>query len=241
MLEESGCVSRRIQTRKVWLIQPDTKSQMASSPVKVKGNGKAMATNPVNVDPTRYVNKTTKTIENPLNGKEIELTVEYELPNGMNYDRALALCNNVDADVWFWFDYGRRIQARYLATQKLGLDLEDENLQDLYTSFKAARRNMIDKNTSEERIQQINNFILGEQKFKPLADKLKEYEEKMKSGQGDNIRIVFGNPKKGVDGKPLEGETELEITKPTGIKGRQKKVKADSGETEAEVEAEVEA
>lgn len=221
------------------------RSKMATSVIEVKSNGgsgkargKKMASAIVNVDPTKWVNKVTTKVENPLDGKEIELTAEYEGPLATDYNSALNIVGGIDSDVWFWFNLARKIQMRYQAAQALEMDLDGERedgktpLNDLYSSFSAARRNLkVDKNTPEARVKKINDFILSQEEFMPLAEKLAQFKP-------ENKKIVFGLPRRDEKGNILEGETEVELRKPTGIRGRQRKQKdgeesVDSGETQA--------
>lgn len=208
---------------------------MGTSAVSPKVEFKTDEARKAQLDPTLYVGKTSKKEDNFFKkGEKIVFVGEYAVPLAYKpgddphsaLNRATAMVNGKLEDVLFWFDYGRKVAARTQATLGLGLeftsDKEDEKeaedeieqLEDLARSFKNAMSNMITESTSEERKNAIMNFILSEEKFAPIRDKME----------------VIKNPAP----KFFDFGSE-KLKKPTGVRGRRK---ADPAESEAETEVE---
>lgn len=181
----------------------------------------------VPVDPSKITGMVKRKVKNPFDGTMIVREGSYELPAAYGDDiaTALALVGNKESEVIFWFNQGRKNQARLQVQQALDFDLGSDDLNELYDSFNDAMDSLLTKDATKEKRERIQNFILSEDKFQILKIALDDLKEKGIGG----INMVFGSPD--AEGKINEGEVELK--KPSGIRGRRKKV---SDESEPEVE-----
>jgi len=195
------------------------------------------------LDPNKFVGRVSKKEDNPFTGTKIVYEGEYALDLASKfedpekgYDAALAMCGGNLKDLLFWFDHGRKTQARTQATLDLGLEFtsdkedEEENkkevdeLDNLYRAFSNALDNMVTKDTPKEKRKRVIDFILGEDKFEPIRNKLNNIQD-----PEPKFTSFGANESKG----------EVKLKKPSGIKGRQKTVKTDeSGTVVAETETE---
>lgn len=176
------------------------------------------------VDPTKITGKVTKKVKNPFTGKTITREGVYELPAAHgDITSAFALVGNREDEVLFWFNQGRKNQARLQVNQALDFDLGSDELNELFDSFTDAMDALLPKDADEKKRKRVKDFILSEEKFEPLVSALESLE---KSGL-ESVNILFGSPD--ADGKVSDGETELK--KPTGVRGRRKKVSDDETET----------
>lgn len=180
----------------------------------------------VPVDPSKITGVVKRKVKNPFDGTMIVREGSYELPaaHGDDIATALALVGNKESEVIFWFNQGRKNQARLQVQQALDFDLGSDDLNELYDSFNDAMDSLLTKDATKEKRERIQNFILSEDKFQILKIALDDLKEKGIGG----ISMVFGSPD--ADGKVSEGEIELK--KPTGVRGRRKKVSEDETETE---------
>ena len=178
-------------------------------------------------DPTLIKGVVKRKVKNPFDGTMIVREGTYELPaaHGDDLATALTLVGNKESEVIFWFNQGRKNQARLQVQQALDFDLGSDDLNELFDSFNDAMDSLLTKDASKEKRERIQNFILSEDKFQILKIALDDLKEKGIGG----INMVFGSPDS--ENKIPEGETELK--KPTGIRGRRKKVSdTDVEETE---------
>ena len=202
-----------------------------------------------NVDPTKISGPVKRKVENPFTGEEITRIGTYTLDAATDLDSALAIVGQKESEVIFWFNYGRKLQAKAQMFNSLGFDLGSDELNELFGSFKRAMSGMLDalpKDATKEqkdklaaKRERIQKFILSEEKFEPIREKLTELE---KAGL-ESISIKFGNPD--ADGKVPDGE--MALNKPSGKRGRKAKVdpnapaNADDDDSDDSEETETEA
>jgi len=177
-----------------------------------KMNPNVQSTIPEVKDPSRITGAVSKKVDNPFTGDEIVRKGIYDLQAALKIEDAYALVGGNESEVLFWFNHGRRTQAKQQMLGLLDFDLGDEKLNDLFKSFRSAMNNIVTKDTSAERREAIQKFILSEDKFEPIREKL----DAMKAQGIEDVKVTFStvNP----------DENEVELRKPTGKKGRQKKV-----------------
>lgn len=202
-----------------------------------KRKNKKMATSNVSPvpevkDPSRITGTVSKKVDNPFTGDEIVRKGIYDLQAAQNIEQAYELVGQDEKEVLFWFNHGRRTQAKQQMLGLLDFDLGDEKLNDLFKSFRNAMNNIVTKDTSAERREAIQKFILSEDKFEPIREKL----DAMKAQGIEDVKIQFASPTIPVEdenGNPVivngkvqvkVAENEIELRKPTGKKGRAKKV-----------------
>lgn len=196
---------------------------MATKP-KLKEKKKMNPNVVENTDPSKFLNTVKSKVKNPFTGKTIVREGMYELPIAHgDIATAYAICGNREDEVIFWFNHGRKTQARLQANQALDFDLGSDELNELFDSFTEAMESILPKDADEAKRKRVKDFILSEDKFQPLVSALETLE---KSGL-ETVTLVFGSPD--ADGKIKDGETELK--KPTGVRGRRKKVSEDEAET----------
>lgn len=194
-----------------------------------KKDKKKMATSnvvPVEVikDPSKLTGPVSKNVDNPFTGEEIKRKGTYELEAAQTIEQAYSLVGQNEKDVLFWFNHGRRVQAKQQMLSYLDFDLGDEKLNDLFKSFRSAMNNIVTKDTPVKRREAVQEFILSEDKFEPIREKLAE----MKASGIEDVKVKFASatlPIEDENGKVTgfkvaEGETLLR--KPTGKKGRRK-------------------
>lgn len=165
-------------------------------------------------EPGIYRGRTKTDVVDPFSKdskEKIEREGYYEIPIATNLDQANSIVKGNEQELLFWFNYGRKVQARAQMTQSLKVDLGDD-----HKSFENALKNMVDENTPPERVERVKQFILGEPKFAALREKM---EQARKEGFG-TIFLDF---------------SKEELKKPTGVRGRQKSVKP--GETPTETDS----
>lgn len=202
-------------------------TSIAAKAAKGKKMNPNVSTETTPVDPSKITKTVTKKVKNPFTGKTITREGIFELPAAHgDIASAYALCGNREDEVIFWFNQGRLNQARLQMNQALDFDLGSDTLNELFDSFQDAMDALLPKEADEKKRKRVKDFILSEEKFQPLVSALETLE---KSGL-ESIAVTFGSPD--ANGKINEGETELK--KPTGVRGRRKKV-SDS-DTEVEVE-----
>ena len=161
------------------------------------------------VDPGKAVGKVTKKVED-LNGKMIEVEGTYTLPLATNMNEALSMVKNSEDDFVFWFNHGRKVQARAQVAATLGMEFETEELEDRDKQFKNALKNMVEEDTPDADKAEARKFLLSLPKFKDLAETYKTFSP-------DPKNIDFGS---------------VELKRPSGVRGRRKKEEAEGTETE---------
>lgn len=166
------------------------------------------ATDTPEVVTSPLVGKISSAVENPFTGKKQKMTGHYSLPLALNMDDLASLTKGNQDDVLFWFNHGRKMAARAQVAAKLDFDLGNDDLNDLYRSFKNALNNMVDDKTPEPKRKRVIDFILGEDKFADLKTA-------MDSWKPEDITIDFSS---------------TELRKPSGKRGRPGAKADESGE-----------
>jgi hypothetical protein len=138
---------------------------------------------------------------NLFTGQKEELKGKYSLPLATDLQSLNSLVQGNESDILFWINFGRKVAARSQDNARLEFDLGSDELNDKYSAFDSALKSMVDDKTTPERRQRVIDFILGEPKFAELKDALANRE----------IGEIF------VD------FAEVELKKPSGKRGRQKK------------------
>jgi len=165
-----------------------------------------------------YGGKVKKNVKDPFGTDPIERVGKFSLPLATNLPEALEMVKNSADDVVFWFNHGRKQQARVYATSKLDFDLGSKEMNDLFDQYNQALESMQSKDDTKERQEQIKMFVLSIPKFKDLSAKLDE----VRAGGGlKEVDIDF---------------SQTELVKPSGIRGRRKATA--TGEAEIETEDE---
>lgn len=194
---------------------------MATTIQRAKGTKKEMKMSDTMVSPAGagvYGGKVKKNVKDPFGTDPIERVGKFSLPLATSLPEALEMVKNSAEDVVFWFNHGRKLQARVYATSKLDFDLGSKEMNDLFDQYNQALESMQSKDDTKERQEQIKQFVLSIPKFKELSAKLDE----VRAGGGlREVDINFA---------------ETELIKPSGIRGRRKATTA-TGET-VEVETE---
>lgn len=198
------------------------------------GKGKKMATTPVvMIDPSKISGTVKRKVENPFTGEDITREGKFSMDAAQDMDSALAICGQKESEVIFWFNLGRKLQAKSQMFNSLGFDLGSDDLNDLFGAFKRAMAGMLPvlpkdatkemKEKLNEKRARIQKFILEEEKFEPIREKLTELE----TAGLESITIKFGNPD--AEGKVPDGE--MALNKPSGKRGRKAKVDPNAPDT----------
>jgi hypothetical protein len=160
-----------------------------------------------------YKGKGNKKVLNPFTGKEEMREGSFSLPLATDEDHAKQLVKQSGEDVVFWFNQGRKAQARIQMYSLFEDIFGDEKLNEDYASFILAYEQVVTEKTSDERKAKVREFLLGEEKFEQLKAKLAELET------AGGLKPVF-----------IDYATE-ELKKPSGVRGkRAKAVEATAGE-----------
>ena len=122
-----------------------------------------------------YTGKVSTKVTNPFNGKEVKVTGDFKLPLATSMEEALHMVGDIDDDVVFWFNLGRKAAARAAVSAKLGIDLGSDEKNELLKSFTAAMDSMSSDNMSPERKKRIQDFILSEEKFQPIREEVQNW------------------------------------------------------------------
>jgi hypothetical protein len=163
-----------------------------------------------------------RTVTNPFTGKDITRQSVYNLPKATDIQSANAICGHREDELIFWFNYGRSQAARNQVFASLEFDFGDENLNKLYKSFESAVNQMAEKDDSDERREELRQMVLNVKKFTVLREKMAEIS---KDGLAETV---------------VNFDSEVELKKPSGIRGRQKKEKEGEDSSEESETAEVE-
>lgn len=148
-----------------------------------------------------YTGKVSTKVTNPFTRKEVKVTADFKLPQAKSGEQALNMVNGSEDDLVFWFNMGRRLVARQIVGQSLGFDLGSDDLNNLYKSFDSAMASMYSEGMSEERVKKIRDFILGEEKFAPLRDKLTSWTPEHQTFDFSQIELKKPSGKRGPKGK----------------------------------------
>lgn len=218
-----------------------------------KENGKMASSVVAPQDPTKITGKISKKVDNPVNGKKMVRNGEYVLPAihngnfnevlgwnfvdgkkgekvakktassieqayslvGSDEKEILRLINlafdveSVQDDLTFWANQGRKNAARQQTNLAIDFDLGSEDLNDLLNAYNNAMKNLNDDKTTEEEYEANKKFVLSGKKFAPLKEVLANI--KM-----DDLVMDF---------------SEIELRKPTGVRGKVKKTATGSTTT----------
>ena len=148
-----------------------------------------------------YSGKGNKKVTDPF-GKQVVRQGTFSLPLAQNFDEAMQLSKGSEDDLIFWYNHGRKLQARMQLNASLDLDLGSKQLNDDYKSFENAMEQIgVTKDTPEEERKQVREFILKQPKFAGIRAKWDEIENK---GFGP-VHLDF---------------SDVELKKPSGKRGR---------------------
>ena len=192
-------------------VRPISKPKTKAAKIQVKKVENTNMSDVQVVDPTKAIGKVTKKVED-LNGKMIEVEGSYILPLATTLNEASAMVKDNESDLLFWFNHGRKIQARAQVAATLGMEFETEELEDRDKQFKNALKNMVEEDTPEADKAEARKFLLSLPKFKDLAETYKTFSP-------DPKNIDFG---------------QVELKRPSGVRGRRKKEETEGSETESE-------
>ena len=149
-----------------------------------------------------YGGKVKKNVKDPFGTDPIERVGKFSLPLATNLPEALEMVKNSADDVVFWFNHGRKLQARMQLNASLDLDLGSKQLNDDYKSFENAMEQIgVTKDTPKEEREQVQAFILKQPKFEGIRAKWAEIQQ---NGFGP-VHLDF---------------SEVELKKPSGKRGR---------------------
>jgi len=148
-----------------------------------------------------YSGKGNKKVTDPF-GKQVVRQGTFSLPLATDSSDAYQLCGGSEEDVVFWFNHGRKLQARMQLNASLDLDLGSKQLNDDYKSFENAMEQIgVTKDTPKEEREQVQAFILKQPKFEGIRAKWAEIQQ---NGFGP-VHLDF---------------SEVELKKPSGKRGR---------------------
>ena len=153
-----------------------------------------------------YLGKVTTKTKHPITQEDLKVTGDFKLPMATSGSEALNMVGGSEDDLVFWFNFGRKVAARTVVTQSLGLDFGTEELNDLVKSFSAAMSAMSSDGMSEERKKKIKDFILSEDKFAPIREVLSGWTPDHKSVDFSVVELKKPSGKRGPKGKDDDGE-----------------------------------
>ena len=142
-----------------------------------------------------------KKVTDPF-GKEIKRKGTFSLPLAQNFDEAMQLSKGSEDDLIFWYNHGRKLQARIQLNSSLDVDLGSKQLNDDYKSFENAMEQIgVTKDTPKEERDEIQAWVLKQKKFEGIRAKWSEIQQ---NGFGP-VHLDF---------------SEVELKKPSGKRGR---------------------
>lgn len=141
----------------------------------------------------------TRKVENPVTGKENEVTGKGEFTLAKNLNDILALSGGREEVAVFWYNWAKRQAAYRQLTQKIEFDLGSDELNERFAQYTSTMKQLEDKDQNDDEKKAQREFILGQKKFKDLKVALDGY-------TGDNFTVNFDD----------------ELKMPTGVRGRQK-------------------
>jgi len=159
----------------------------------------------VEVESGIYSGKVSTKVIHPVDQVEVKVTGDFKLPLASDLNEALTMVGGNDSDVVFWFNYGRKMQARIQVGQSLGMDLGSDELNELLKSFNTAMGSF-GTNLSDARKNKIKDFILSEEKFAPLRDLMDTWTPEHKSVDFSSVELKKPSGKRGPKSKSEDEE-----------------------------------
>lgn len=136
-----------------------------------------------------------------VDGKEIERKGKMDLPLAVDQVTALAISDNKEDELVFWFNHGRKLHAAAVVRARLDFTLGSKELDTLYEQYNDAINAQLEEKATAEEREFVTNFVKKIKKFQPMLERL----EAMKSSGVEELYVDFRTEK---------------LERPSGVKGR---------------------